>query len=138
MTNFKFHSKIRKEYSNQLENLFFFNERQSRYYNKIIELVEKYGEPNIAKYGDYIIIELEKVGTECLFASYGPKLVGVMVYKINKFSKSISVIHIAIEDNYTMRGKYAKKDLVNKMLEKLKEIARKIYRLGELNIFYGK
>ena len=32
----KFHEKVRKDNFKQLGNLFFFNENQSRYYNKII------------------------------------------------------------------------------------------------------
>ena len=120
--NIKFHSKIRKEYYVQLENIFFFNENQSRYYDKIIKIVEKYGEPYISKNGEFLTIELERIKTKCLFASIGPKLVGVFIYKKNLMSKGISVIHIAIDEKYNNIEKSNKKGIVSSMLDELCKI----------------
>ena len=121
MLGFRFSFKIRKEYQNQLEKLFFFNENQWLYYHRIIELVEHYGEPHIVIEGNDININLRKTKTKSLFVSYGPKLAGVFVYEVNRISGTISIIHIALNKDYTYRGIFAKRELLVVMVDYLRD-----------------
>ena len=133
-----FSSVIKMDYYDILERLLFFNKQQDRHRNTIIEFIEKYGEPNIINNGGKLSIKVgENVETHCIFASNGPKLVGVLIYT-QDLPENILVLHIAVDEDYSIRGKYSKKNLVIKIVEELKKIALLNSSIKTITICYGK
>jgi len=136
MSQFRFSSTIRIEYHDALERLFFFSPQQNRYYDRIIEIVEKFGKPIIINNGKTLSMKVEgNIDSNCIFASHGPKLVGVLIYAKNT-SKNIQLLHISIDEDYTSKGNFANMILASKMVDKLKEIARNIKGIETITIGY--
>jgi len=115
----------------------FFNEQQNRYYKKIVDVVEKYEKPIIINNGKTLSMKVERnIDSNCIFASHGPKLVGILIYAQNT-SKNIQVLHIAIDEDYTSKGNFANIILSSKMVDKLKEITRNIKGIETITISYS-
>jgi hypothetical protein len=83
-------------YHDQLEALFYFHPLQAKYYDQIVDNVDRYGQPVIHEENGRLSIRLDRtVSTECLFAFYGPKLAGVVVHTV--VCEKLILIHLAID-----------------------------------------
>ena len=78
--------------------------------------------------------KLDEVQT--LFALDGDTLVGVMVYS-RVLLERLTVIHIAVDQDYSSHGKFAQHMLVVRMLELLRNSARRIKGVETIRIMYS-
>jgi hypothetical protein len=138
MNNFKFSSTVHPQYNELLEKLIFFNYHQSLYEAEIVRAIEKYGELRIVTGEQGLSIKLgAQFDSQCIFASYGPILIGVLVYAKNTLENNVHVIHIAVAEEYSSRGKYARMQALTKMIDHLKDTVRKIKGINTITLEYG-
>ena len=119
-----------------LEQIFFFNKNQSKYYFNIKNLIELYGKPEIVEENKRLYLKLEKTDCQNLFTTVNNNLVGLVIYCRDSLD-NIDLIHIAVDDKYSSIGIYADKSLVIQMINKLRIIALKIKDIKTITVKYN-
>jgi len=117
-------SKVKKEYRDDLEKLFFHNARQKYHFRSIEKMVIEYGEPRIIENNGYIEMITNKcLESRSLFISQGPILIGVIIYHRNTPS-NIEIIHVALYNEYINNDELQLVDLMKKCIDfiNIKEI----------------
>jgi hypothetical protein len=110
------------EYYEALEAMFYFNPNQSKHYHRIAKVIEKYGAPKIVKKNGRVSLSIEGLpDCQCLFAFYGPKLAGAMIYHRPSKGKVI-LLHLAVEPSFTAEGPYGSVQLMNMMIDYLRAL----------------
>ena len=105
-----------------LEAMFYFNPNQARHYHRIAEVIETYGPPKIVRKNDRVSLAIEGMpDCQCLFAFYGPKLAGAMIYHQPSENKVI-LLHLALEPSFTTEGPYGSVQLMNLMIDYLRAL----------------
>lgn len=137
MSDFKFHPKIHSSYTEELTNLFFFNERQKENYDQIVRVVERFGEPIVVKEGDYISMSIAgRPDSKSIFVSFGPALIGAIIYLIEPHD-TMQVVHFVIDTKFKKNGRKDNSFLTLIILEHLKDIAKR-FHTKKINILYSK
>ena len=119
-----------------LEQIFFFNKNQSKYYFNIKNLIELYGKPEIVEENKRLYLKLEKTDCQNLFTTVNNNLVGLVIYCRDSLD-NIDLIHIAVDEKYSSIGIYADKSLVIQMINKLRIIALKIKDIKTITVKYN-
>lgn len=134
---FSFTSILKPEYSKELEQLMYFNPGQQTALPAIVGSIEMYGEPIVYNDGDCLRVKVKKLGeVQTIFALDGDILAGVLVYSRTSIERLV-VIHMAIGEEYSSQGKFAKKILVMRMCQRLRQSARRIKGIKTIHIMYG-
>jgi hypothetical protein len=122
MTDLGLHysNRINCTYLEDLRSIFYFNKDQKKYHSKIIEVVEKYGEPQIIiDSRGFVTFYLDKCpNAKTLFTSTGPTFLGVLIYKQNE--GYLEVLHAAFERKN--KNHHSSKLIFIRSLEYLAEI----------------
>jgi len=144
MRTISFSSVLETDYHPDLQSLLFFNPHQERAKSGLIESLEKFGPPDIVVDGDFLHV---KVGSpwdvQTLFAfdnhnnGQKPKLAGVIIY-VRIDYENIVVVHVAVEEEYSVGGRCADKMLPMRFLVELREIARRIRGVRSITLGYVK
>lgn len=141
MRRIDYTSVLEAGYRAELEALLFFNPEQHRFRDKILTVIEKHGLPIIDAEANRLYIRL-KTGAEVqtIYAlaesKPRPQLVGVVVYTRSNLS-TISVLHIAVREDYSSQGRFHKQMMVPLFIGKLREIGRQIKGVAMLRLLYG-
>ena len=123
---FKFTSTLPTKYAEALEELLFFNPNQQAMQGAIVSSVEQFGQPSIITDGENLRIKLEKLNAvQTVFAMDGDVLTGVLVYSRTN-QETLTVIHIAVNPEYSSNGEYSANMLFLRMLALLRSTARRI------------
>jgi hypothetical protein len=135
-----FSSKLPRHYLDALENLFFFNENQSDFMKTIEKSIERFGAPKIVIEGKYLRFKIGSLNNvQCLFAfdckAEDANLIGLIIYFRNTIN-NMTILHIAIDEDYTISGRFSNQMLAVKLINKVKEIALKIKGVEILSIAY--
>jgi len=120
----------------------FFNPQQGIRWSGIVESIEKFGNPKLVAEGEHIRIKTETLeNVQALFAfdrkDKNMRLVGVVVY-FRADAETIIILHVAVEDDYSMNGPFSDEMLAMKLIAKVREIGRQIKGVKQLTIFYEK
>ena len=134
---FVFTSVIDTDQRSALEQILFFNKEQSHYYSVIKQVIEMYGKPNITQFENKLNLNFEKIPCQTLFCSVKMNLVGLVVFNRHS-TENIDLVHIAVDEFFSFRGKYANKFLVYRILIELIKISLKIKGVKTITIKYGK
>lgn len=130
----RYTSTLNPKYSEELERLMFFNPGQQTALAAIENSLEKFGSPSVYDDGGYLRVKVEKLDeVQTLFAMDDDALVGVLVYS-RVLIERLTVIHIAVDQDYSARGKFANNMLVIHMLELLRNSARRIKGIKSIRI----
>jgi hypothetical protein len=122
----RYTSTLKPEYHEDLERLMFFNPGQHSVLPAIVDSLEQFGSPSVYTDNGYLRIKLEKLeGVQTLFALYEDTLIGLVVYSRTTLT-CLTVIHIAVDHDYSSNGKFAHVMLVMRMLGLLRKSARLI------------
>ncbi len=133
----RFTSLLKQEYQKELEQLLFFNPGQKSMLAAIVDSVEKFGSPNIVVNNGHLGINVEKLdGVQTLFALDDNKLVGILVYS-RLSTESLTVIHIVVDQDYSSDGEFAKDMLMMRLLELLRNCARRVSGVKTIRIICG-
>ena len=134
---FHYTSILKPEYSVELERLMFFNPGQKTALSGIVDSIEMYGEPIVYNDGERLRVKVKKLDeVQTLFALDGDILAGVLLYSRVSHERLV-VIHIAAGEDYSSHGKFAKKLLVMRMSQQLRESARCIKGIETIRMMYG-
>ncbi|MEQ1887481.1 MAG: hypothetical protein ABL967_20660 [Bryobacteraceae bacterium] len=140
MRRIDYTSVLSADYRAELEALLFFNPEQHRFRDKIRTVIETHGVPVIHAEKDRLNVRL-KNGSEVqtLYALAGSKarsqLVGVVVYTRSN-PATITVLHIAVSEDYSSQGRHHKQMMVPLFIGKLREIGRQIKGVTMLRLLY--
>lgn len=136
MSELRFSAKVRIDYYDVLDRLFFFNKNQQRRSEIIEAVIAQYGEPKIIN--DDQMLRMTVGGytdTQTLFASLGPRLVGALLYLHNSPS-NMSILHLVVDEAYSLKGKYADYMLSIQMIAEVRRIAQRIDSIKTISIEY--
>ena len=137
--NLVFLSKITKDARPALEDLFFFNPRQHRVREGIVNSLEKFGHPRIVETANSLSIQVGDNETQTLFVfdqdrpKGGP--IGVVAF-IRTSPTDIAIMHIAVHPDYGLQGRYADLGLGLVLIDKIKEIASRIVGIRRIVLYY--
>ena len=130
----RYTSVLKPEYSEELERLMFFNPGQQIALAAIVDSLETFGSPSVYADDGRLRVKLEKLDeVQTLFAMDGDTLVGVLVYSRTLLER-LTVIHVAVHQDYSSHGKFAQNMLVMRMLELLRNSARRIKGVETIRI----
>ena len=130
----RYTSALDPEYSEELEQLMFFNPGQQAALATIMDSVETVGSPSLYIDDGHLRVKVEKLdGVQTLYTLDGEKLVGVIIYSRTRH-EYLTVIHIAVNHDYSSDGKFAGKMLVMRMLELLRKNARRINGIKSIRV----
>lgn len=140
MSDFDFRSEISSEYIDDLRSLLFFNAEQQKVADGIVASIEKYGLPKIDDDGTKLKVSVEKVPEIQAIYAYRKyenidELVGVMLF-FRESVDCISLVHIAVKENYSISSSKGESMLTLEMLYRLKDIARHLKKVEYLSIYY--
>jgi len=137
--NIIFSSRVPTECREDLENLLFFNPRQHKVREGIINSLQHFGHPRLEQTESGLSIKVGKLEAQTLFAfdreRPNPAPVGVVVF-IRTSPEEIAIMHVAVDDNYGLQGAAAGVGLGVTLVEKVKEIAARIVGVKRIIFFY--
>lgn len=133
----RYTSLLNQDYSEDLERLMFFNPGQHTMHDAIVDSVDKFGLPSVSAIDGHLRISVEKFNdVQSIFALEDDRLVGILVYY--RFTiECLTVIHIAVEEEYSSHGKRSHRMLILRMLDLLRKNARRICGVNTIRIMYG-
>lgn len=140
MTQIAFTSNLSSHYATDLEELLFFHPRQDNVRAHVMEINERYGAPRIDVANDRVFVVLDSSRRPqtlyVLEVSDGQQsLIGVMVYL--RENATLSLLHVAVREDWTGMRSDGRPALLLTMVERLRDIARRIKGIRSLTVFPG-
>ena len=137
--NVVFSSKALKQSRPALEELLFFNPRQSLVREGIVHSLRQFGHPRLEETADGLAVRVGNHEAQTLFAydhdRRGEDPVGVVVFLRTSLSE-IAIMHVAVHPDYALRGHRAGAGLGIALVEKVKDIAVRIVGVKQIIFFY--
>ncbi|KAB2908686.1 MAG: hypothetical protein LC102_02920 [Ignavibacteriales bacterium] len=120
-----FKSKLPLNLRDELERIFFFNQRQGVHSEKIQEAIDTKGFISIVEKREHLLLQSDKLPLECLFAldadSPDASLLGVICYNLE--DKKCKILHIAVDPECAASGEYESELLTFRLVEKVRKLA---------------
>ena len=133
-----FTSYLSQVYQDELERLMFFNSGQQAVHATIEQAIERFGSPTITvENGKIKILMNNLIDAQSLFTLINKKLVAVMIYS-RLTPETITVIHVAIDEDYTAGGRYAQRMVMLRQLAILRKSAQRIRGVRYISLAVGK
>ncbi len=137
--NLVFSSKASKQSRPALEELMFFNPRQFRAREGIVNSLEKFGHPRLEETTDSLSVRVGDCEAQPLFAFDQDRLcgdpVGIVVF-LRTSPAEVAIMHIAVHPDYALHGEHSGTGLGIILVEKVKEIAARIAGVERVVFFY--
>jgi hypothetical protein len=119
-----------------VEALFFLNRRQQLLHRAISSTIEQTGIPKIMELDGRVWIDVPSHAMQCLFACDGAFApIGVALYE-RPSTDILSVCHLAVDPAYAFGGIHGGGGLGLLLIERVKEIARRIKGVTRVQIPY--
>lgn len=135
----EFASQAPKSSKEALEELLFFNPRQHRVREGIVNSLEKFGHPRLVETENGLSIRVGMEAAQTLFAfdkrRRSKEPVGLVVF-IRTSPSDIAIMHVAVHPDYALQGSEAGVGLGVTLIEKVKEIATRIVGVKRIVFFY--
>lgn len=140
MRNIRISSLLGASFRDELERIVFFNHEQNLITGRLVDLVHRYGVPEIVNEGDRLRFRLSALGTlqtlYALDATEEPeRLVGVAMYTRLRRT-SIVVVHLAAHEDYTSRGKWSGEAVVAQLISAIRALALRTHGVKTLRVLY--
>jgi ribosomal protein S18 acetylase RimI-like enzyme len=137
--NLVFSSKVPKQCRVALEKMLFFNPRQHRVREGIVNSLEQFGHPRLEDTADGLSVRVGDRDAQTLFAYDRDRRdgnpVGVVVF-LRTSPPEITILHVAVHPNYTLQECHAGMGVGVTLVEKVKEIASRIVGVQRVGFFY--
>jgi hypothetical protein len=137
--NIVFSSRVPSECRAELEELLFLNPRQHRVREGILHSLERFGHPKVIDSSAGLAVKVGDLEAQTLFAfdrlRDGEAPVGVVVF-MRTAPEEIAIMHVAVHEDYALHGAEAGVGLGVTLVEKVKEIARRIVGIRRIVFFY--
>jgi hypothetical protein len=137
--NLIFSSRVPSECKPELEDLLFFNPRQHRVREGILNSLAEFGHPRLEESASGLNVRVGSHEAQTLFAFDRDRQekapIGVVVF-LRTSREEIAIIHVAVDDEYALQGSSAGVGLGVTLVEKVKEIAARIVGVQRIVFFY--
>ena len=134
-----FSSKVTRDARLAVEELFFFNPRQYRVRDGIVNSLGKFGHPRIEDTMSGLSVRVGDQEAQTLFAldldRRDGNPIGIIIF-LRTSSDEITVVHIAVHPDYALHGRRAGLGLGLVLIEKVKEIASRIVGIQRIVLPY--
>jgi hypothetical protein len=142
MSKFVYSSVLQASRYDELANLMFFNLKQHRFRDDIVNAIELYGVPQIVTTDRSLRFSVEKLGeVQTLYALDGDaqtgRLAGVMIYA-RVSDDRIVLLHMGIAAQYQSGGPASHNLLALRMIGRLKRVGKTLKGVRCLEILYGR
>jgi len=140
MRNIRLTSVLPLAFRDELERIVFFNPEQDAVARPLVEAVHRYGVPCIVEEEGRLRFRVRAFGMlqtlYALDASESPTtLVGVAMFTRDRHA-NLSVLHIAVHEDYTSQGRWADAGVVGRMIAAVRSAARRTRGIRTLRILY--
>ena len=141
MQDLVFCSSLDRVFLDDLEEILFFHPQQSKVRNAIVESIRKFGKPEIIQSGTRLRIGTDRFdhiqGLFVISNSSGrAQLAGVGLY-VRDHPGNISIVHIAVHQDYTASGEHAEQMVLIRMINELRRIAAQIKGIDKITLLYN-
>ena len=137
--NIGYTSKVPKKSRAALEELLFFNPRQHRVREGIVQSLNKFGHPRIEEVEDGLAVRVGNHEAQTLFAfDHDRRIhdpVGVVVFR-GTSPAEIAIMHVAVHPDYALQGRHGGTGLGVALVEQVKTIAARIVGVERIVFFY--
>jgi hypothetical protein len=137
--NIIFSSRVPSECRSALEDLLFFNPRQHRVREGILNSLQRFGHPKLVETPAGLSIRVEEHEAQTLFAydvdARQRDPVGVVVF-LRTSPQEFAIMHVAVHSKYALRGERAGVGLGVRLVEQVKEIASRVVGVERIVFFY--
>jgi hypothetical protein len=137
--NITLSSKVSKKSRAALEELLFFNPRQHRVREGILNSLAQFGHPRLEETPDGLSVKVGQHEAQTLFAfdsgRFSEDPVGVVVF-LRTSPTDVAIMHVAVHPDYALQGKRAGVGLGVVLIEKVKEICARIVGVQRIVFFY--
>jgi len=134
-----FASRVALEHRAALERLLFFNGCQDRVASGIVDVIDRFGPPEIQPDGDWLRVKVAGFpDVQSLFvveSTAGPPI-GVAVY-VRADLEHITVLHIGLSEEYCAGGERENLNLLLRLLKEIRRSSRRLRGVRRLSVLYG-
>jgi len=134
-----FASKVAREHRPTLEQLLFFNGCQDRVVRGIVEVIDRYGPPEIHADGDWLRVKVAGLPeVQSLFAidTESGEPIGVAVY-VRADLEHITVLHLGLGEEYCAGGERQGVNLLLRLIREIRRSSRRVKGVRRLRVLYG-
>lgn len=137
---FLFSSRIPANQRAALEDLLFFNEHQSRVREALLEVIERWGCPEIREEAGFLRVTVAgHPGVQCLFATQARagslRPLGLVIY-VREAADLLTVLHVGLSPAYAAGGLHAEANLLGRLMHEVKRVARRTAGIRQLLVAY--
>jgi hypothetical protein len=121
-----------------VERLLFFNGCQGRVARDIVDVIDKYGPPELLDDGDGLRVRLASVPeSQCLFAIEREtnRPIGIAVY-MRADLEHVTVVHLCVAEDYCAGGINETSNLPLRLVREVKRSSRRIKGVRRLEVAY--
>ncbi|MGB5104221.1 MAG: hypothetical protein WBO04_13025 [Steroidobacteraceae bacterium] len=132
-------SRVAEEHRQTLERLLFFNGCQGRVAQGIVDVIDKYGPPEIQSEGGWLRVRIAAMpDVQSLFAMDGTTGVpiGVAIY-VRADLEHVTVLHIGIAEPYCAGGEREGWNLLLRLMKEIRRSSKRLKGVRRLNVLYG-
>ena len=138
-TPVSFSSRLAAEHRATLERLLFFNACQERVADGIVEVIDKYGPPEIRPEGEWLRVRVAGLpDVQSLFAVEGSsrRPIGVAVY-VRADLEHVTVLHVGLSEAYCAGGEREELNLLLRLMKEIRRSSRRVKGVRRLSVAYG-
>ena len=135
-----FTSKVAIEHRETLERLLFFNGCQERVASGIVDVIDRFGPPEIEVDGEWLRVGVSELasGVQSLFAVEAPtgRPLGVAVY-LRADLEHVTVLHVGLSEEYCAGGERESLNLLLRLLKEIRRSSRRVKGVRRVSVAYG-
>jgi hypothetical protein len=137
--NLIFSSRVPNQCRSALEDLLFFNPRQYRVREGILNALEEFGHPRLEETANGLSVRVGNHEAQTLFAYDRDRAsgdpIGIVVF-VRTAPTAMAIMHVAVHPDYALQGRHDGLGLGVILVEKVKEIAARIVGVEKIVFFY--
>jgi hypothetical protein len=134
-----FTSRVAIEHRSTLERLLFFNGCQNRVARGIVDVIDRYGPPEIQADGDWLRVRLSGFAdVQSLFAveTTTGRPIGIAVY-VRADLEHVTVLHLGLSEEYCAGGEREGLNLLLRLMKEIRRSSRQVKGVRRLSVLYG-
>ena len=134
-----FTSKVAIEHRPTLERLLFFNGCQDRVARGIVDVIDRYGSPEIQPDGEWLRVRLAGLAdVQSLFAveTTTGRPIGVALY-MRADLEHVTVLHLGLSEEYCAGGEREGLNLLLRLMKEIRRSSRRVKGVRRLSVLYG-
>jgi len=134
----EFASRVQRHKRHALEQMLFFNGCQDRVARDIVDVIDKYGPPEIYDDGEGLRVRVASLpDVQCLFAieRASQRPIGIAVY-MRADLEHVTVLHLGVAEDYCAGGPNESMNLPLRLVREVRRTSRRIKGVRRLEVAY--